>query len=156
MFRQHRGGLVAAGLTVLHAGRAAKPKPISAPLGGFEMWSSWVRDTLRWLDRADPCRSMDGVRENDPLREEHTAMVIAWRDALGIGSKLQVQQIIERANLIQELRNALLTVAEERTRPGFISARRLGWWLGKMDGKISSGLRIIRAEEPATDTRSGV
>ena len=109
------------------------------------MWSSWVRDTLRWLDRADPCRSMDRLVENDPLREAHTAVVIAWRNALGIGSKLEVPQILERANLIQELRNALLVVAEERTRPGFISARRLGWWLGKMDGKISDGLRIVRA-----------
>ena len=69
---------------------------------------------------------MDRLRENDPLREAHTAVVIAWRDALGIGSKLQVQQIIERANLIQELRNALLVVAEERGRPGFISASDSG------------------------------
>jgi hypothetical protein len=145
VFRQRRSELVAAGLTVLRAGRAAKPAPISAPLGGFEMWSTWVRDTLRWLDRADPCRSMDRLRENDPLREAHTAVVIAWRDALGIGSKVQVQQIIERASLIQELRNALLAVAEERARPGFISAKRLGWWLGKMSGKISGGLRIVRA-----------
>ena len=88
---------------------------------------------------------MDRLRENDPLREAHTAVVIAWRDALGIGSKLQVQQIIERAALIQELRNALLAVAEERARPGFISAKRLGWWLKKMDGKISNGLRIVCA-----------
>ena len=109
------------------------------------MWSTWVRDTLRWLDRADPCSSMERLRENDPLREAHTAVVIAWRDALGIGSKVQVQKIMERANLIQELRNALLVVAEERSRPGFISAKRLGWWLGKMDGKISGGLRIVRA-----------
>jgi hypothetical protein len=146
LFRRRRAGLVAAGLTVLRAGRVAKPKPISAPLGGFEMWSTWVRDTLRWLDRADPCRSMDRLRENDPLREAHTAVVIAWRDALGIGSKVQVQQILERAGLIHELRNALLMVAEERARPGFISAKRLGWWLGKMDGKVSGcGLRIARA-----------
>jgi hypothetical protein len=145
VFRQRRSELVIAGLTVLRAGRVAKPKPISAPLGGFEMWSTWVRDTLRWLDRADPCRSMDRLRENDPLREAHTAVVIAWRDALGIGSKVQVQQIIERAALIQELRNALLAVAQERTRPGFISAKQLGAWLRKMDGKISGGLRIVYA-----------
>jgi hypothetical protein len=145
VFRQCRGELVAAGLTMLRAGRVAKPKPISAPLGGFEMWSAWVRDTLCWLDRADPCRSMDKLRENDPEREAHTAVVIAWRDALGIGSKVQVQQIVERANLIQELRNALLVVAEERGRLGFISLKRLGWWLKKMDGKISNGLRIVYA-----------
>jgi hypothetical protein len=145
-FRQRRGELVAAGLTVLRAGYVAKPSPVSAPLGGFEMWSSWVRDTLRWLDRPDPCRSMDRLREDDPIREEHAAVVIAWRDALGIGSKLQVQQIVERANLIQELRNALLSVAEERVRPGFISLKRLGRWLKRMDGKISdNGLRIVRA-----------
>jgi hypothetical protein len=145
IFRQRRSELVAAGLTVLRAGRVAKPAPMSAPLGGFEMWSTWVRDALRWLDRADPCRSMDRLREDDPVREEHTAVVIAWRDALGIGSKVQVQQIIERAALIQELRNSLLAIAEERARPGFISAKRLGHWLKRMDGKISAGLRIVRA-----------
>jgi hypothetical protein len=56
-----------------------------------------------------------------------------------------VPQIIERAALIQELRNALLAIAEERARPGVISAKRLGRWLKKMDGKISHGLRIVRA-----------
>jgi putative DNA primase/helicase len=146
MFRERRGELVAAGLTVLRAGRVTKPQSVSAPLGGFEMWSSWVRDTLRWLDRADPCRSQGQLYENDPLREEHTAVVIAWRDALGIGSKLRVQQIVERANLMQELRNALLEVAEERSRPGFISLKRFGWWLKGVDGKVSdNGLRIVRA-----------
>jgi hypothetical protein len=145
VFRQRRGELVAAGLTVLRAGQVAKPKPISAPLGGFEMWSTWVRDTLRWLDRADPCRSMDRLRANDPLREEHAAVVIAWRDALGIGSKVVMQQILERANLIRELRDALLDVAGERARPDVISAKRLARWLVRMDGKISdSGLRIVR------------
>jgi hypothetical protein len=45
---------------------------------------------------------MDQLRESDPLQEAYTAVALAWRDALGIGSKLRVQQIIERANLIQE------------------------------------------------------
>ena len=71
-------------------------------------------------------------------------MVLAWRDALGIGSKLEVPLILERAKY-KELQNALLAVAEENKRPGSISARRLGWWLGKMDGKMSNGLRIVRA-----------
>jgi hypothetical protein len=89
---------------------------------------------------------MERLREIDPLSEAHNAVVIAWRDALGIGSKVRVQQIIERADLIQELRDALLAVAEERARPSSISAKRLGRWLMRMDGKISdSGLRIVHA-----------
>jgi hypothetical protein len=83
-------------------------------------------------------------------------VVIAWRDALGIGSKLQVQQIIERAALIQELRNALLAVAEERARPGFISAKRLGWWLKKNGRKnkqwFAHCLCRNRARIPALDS----
>jgi Bifunctional DNA primase/polymerase, N-terminal len=145
MFQQRRGELVTAGLTVLRAGRVAKPNFISTPLGGFEMWSSWVRDTLRWLDRADPCRSQSQLYETDPLQEEHTAVVIAWRDALGIGSEVTVQQVIERASLIQELRNALLAVAAERGNAEFISPSRLGKWLSRVKNRVSSdGLRITR------------
>jgi hypothetical protein len=44
-----------------------------------------------------------------------------WERIRGHFPEEDMQQIIERANLIQELRNALLAVAEERSRPGFIS-----------------------------------
>jgi hypothetical protein len=145
MFQQRRGELVTAGLTVLRAGRVVKPNLISVPLGGFEMWSTWVRDTLCWLDRADPCRSQSQLYETDPLQEEYTAVVIAWRDALGIGSEVTVQQVIERASLIQELRNALLVVAAERGNTKSISPDRLGKWLNRMKDRVSDeGLRFSR------------
>ena len=87
---------------------------------------------------------MDQLHENDPVQEAHAAVVIAWRDALGISTTVRVQQIIERASLIQELRNVLIMVAEDRRRPGFVSHERLGRWLKKMNGKVSDGgLRIV-------------
>jgi putative DNA primase/helicase len=145
IFRERRGELVSAGLTILRARHLARPQPTFAPLGGFEMWSRWVRDALRWLDRADPCRSMDPLREKDPSRIAHETVVLAWRDAFGIGTEVRAQQLLERANLSQELRSALLEVAEERTRSGFISPKRLGRWLAKVEGEISNGLRCSRS-----------
>jgi hypothetical protein len=120
-------------------------KPISTPLGGYEMWSSWIRNPLQWLDRADPCGSMQQLYEGDPAREAHEAVVLAWRDAITIGTEVHAQQIIDRSNLIQELRTALLVVAEERNSRGFINAKRLGRWLTKVEGKICHNLRIVRA-----------
>jgi putative DNA primase/helicase len=126
VFRRRRGELVAAGLTVLRAGRVAELKPISTPLGGYEMWSNWVRNPLQWLDRADPCGSMEQLYKGDPARQAHEAVVFTWRDYIGIGSEVLAQYVIDRALLIQELRTALLAVAEDRNAHGFISAKRLG------------------------------
>ena len=108
------------------------------------MWSAWVRNPLQWLGRADPCSSMEQLYEGDPLREAHEAVVLAWRDVIGLGSEVHAQQVIDRSNLLQELRTALLAVAEEQTSRGFISAKRLGRWLTKVDGKICQKLRIVR------------
>jgi putative DNA primase/helicase len=145
VFRRRRGELVAAGLTILRAGRVIGLKPSVTPLGGFEMWSSWVRDTLIWLDRADPCQSMEELRERDPAWEAFNALIISWRDYLGIGCELHAQQVIDRSVLIQELRTALLAIAEDRKSSGFISAKRLGRYLVSIEDKVTHGLRITRS-----------
>ncbi len=149
VFRQRRGELVSAALTILRAGRVADPAPISTPLGGFEMWSIWVRNTLQWLGCADPCNSMERLYEGDPARESHEVMIVTWRDQLGISAEFHAQQLIERSVLNQDLRLALLAVAQEANTNGIISAKRLGHWLKKVDGKICQGLCITRSRTSA-------
>ena len=95
-----------------------------APLGGFETWSSWVRNTLIWLGCADPCDTMERVYEGDPAREMHMAMLNAWKDAFGIDTEFRAQQLIDHAGEYNrsELRNALLMVAKEQGSSGTINA----------------------------------
>ena len=145
VFQQRRGELVSAALTILRAGRVAELKPISPPLGSFEMWSAWVRNPLQWLGCADPCSSMERIYEGDPERETHETVICAWRDHLNIASEFHAQQLIDRSVLNQELRTALLAVAQAQNSAGIISAKRLGLWLKKVDGKVCQGLCIRRS-----------
>ena len=145
VFRQRRGELVSAALTILRAGRVAELKPISPPLGGFEMWSSWVRNPLQWLGCADPCDSMERLYQGDPARESHEVMIVTWRDHFGLGTEFHAQQLIDRSLLNQDLRTALLNVAQEKNTSGIISAKRLGMWLKKVDGKICQKMCIVRS-----------
>ena len=64
-FRRRRGELVAALLTILRAYQVSGVISNQPPLGGFEMWSRWVRDALVWLDCTDPCEHDRG----DPLEQ---------------------------------------------------------------------------------------
>jgi putative DNA primase/helicase len=145
MFRERRGELVSAALTIIRAGRVAELKPISPPLGSFEMWSDWVRNPLQWLGCADPCDSMERIYQGDPEREAHETMIVVWRDHLNVGSEFHAQQLIDRSVLNQELRTALLAVAQIPGGTGIISAKRFGHWLKKVDGKVCQGLCIRRS-----------
>ena len=153
-FRRRRGELVVALLTILRAYQVAVPLPDRAPLGGFEMWSCWVRDALVWLGCADPCDTIEVIRARNPEREKHEAVVLAWRDCFGLGTEKTVRDLIEAASpgqfvlqqpaSSQRFYDALLGVAEDARRRGSISNERLGRWLNKVDGKFEQKLRIVR------------
>jgi putative DNA primase/helicase len=153
-FPRRRGELVAALLTILRAYHVSGEVSSKPPLGGFEMWSCWVRDALIWLDCADPCDTIEVIRTGNPEREKHEAVVLAWRDRFGLGTEVTVRQLIEAAapgqfvlqqpSASQRLSDALLGVAEDGRHRGSISTDRLGRWLSRVNGKFEKGLRIIR------------
>src|SRR5262249_15042188 len=108
--RCNRGTLVVSGLTVLRAWHLARERGAmsgAAPLGGFEQWSVRVRDALIWLGCADPCTTITKVRSNDPEHEALMAVVMQWRDHLGIGKKHMIKDVIERAINVRDFYNAL-------------------------------------------------
>ena len=72
-------------------------------------------------------------------------MIVIWRDHLNIGSEFHAQQLVERSRFNQELRDALLAVAQAQNSSGVISTKRLGRWLKRVDGKICQGLCIKRS-----------
>jgi hypothetical protein len=154
-FRRRRGELVAALLTILRAYQVSGVISNQPPLGGFEMWSRWVRDALVWLDCTDPCETIELIRSSNPEREKHEAVVLAWCDHFGLGAVITMRELIEAAapgqfvlqqpSASQRLYDALLAVAEDYRHRGSISNDRLGRWLNKVNGKFEKGARIIRA-----------
>lgn len=148
-----RGDYVSAGLTVLRAYHiAGKPEQCS-PLGSFTEWSRWVRDSLVWLGEADPCETMEGMRDADPKLETLKAVAEQWHAVLQ-DDRVSVRELIERATeqrpqlygkaefIFPEFREALLTVAGEG---GVINGRRLGKWIGAHQNRIVDGRRIMAA-----------
>jgi putative DNA primase/helicase len=159
LFRQRRGELVTALLTVLRAARLAQAEIARLdlePLGGFEDWCEWVRDPLVWLGRTDPCASMEASYESNVDREALRIVLLAWRDHVNSRADSSAQQVIDQANQMgalgtyrfPALREALLLVAEEHGRPGVLSAKRLGWWLRKVNGRPCDELRLIKVRGP--------
>jgi Bifunctional DNA primase/polymerase, N-terminal len=157
--REQRGELVAAALTILRGWHMARTTLGIEPMGSFEEWSYRIRCPLLWLDRSDPCDSIQTVRENDPLRSLLNAVLIEWKKALGTIRPCTVQQIIDEAVKLaagqlgignkppippdRDFYHALATVAAA-ANGNSISNDRLGRWLNKNNGKIVGRLKLAR------------
>ena len=142
----NRERYVEAAITVLRAFEVAGRPKQARSLGGFEDWSSRVRDCLIWLGRADPCETMEEIRSVDPAQEELRATMEQWASLIG-DQRLSVRSVINLADERRgdgyknaDFREALLSVAGAG---GAISGRRLGKWLGRNKGRIIDGQRFV-------------
>jgi putative DNA primase/helicase len=142
--RIDRSRLVAAALTVLRAWHVAGEHVDVPPFGSFECWSRRVRTPLVWLDRADPCETVAKVREDDPNRSALLAVLIQWKEAIGLNAVGTVREIINVAITHPDFMAALLVVAASRAAT-VISNDRLGRWLKQNERKIAAGLSLARA-----------
>jgi hypothetical protein len=153
--KENRGQLVADALTILRAYQCAGRPNSPPPLQGFIEWSNTIRASLIWLGEADPVKSMDRLRETDPVLANLKAVLTAWRDEFGDASTT-TNDIVGAANGTQatsepgtfdRLRDALLVVAG---RGGKIETRKLGQWLGKnVDRVVDLGGGDLVVLEPA-------
>lgn len=68
---EHRGELVAAGLTILRAFVVAGRPGLDTfkAFGRFEDWSNLVRGALIWLGEADPCKTRESIIATDSDRD---------------------------------------------------------------------------------------
>ena len=105
------------------------------PLGSFEQWSRRIREPLVWLGRADPCGTIDRVRENDPTREALWTVVVQWEEHLGHEQKYAIQDVIRLAAPEADFQTALVAVASNQ-KGLLVSNDRLGRWLKKVQGKV--------------------
>lgn len=156
-----RGTYVAACMTIVRAYTAAGSPRRQAALASFEDWSDLVRSTLIWLGQADPCRSMEEAREDDPELTDIREMIAGWRRAFGTLS-VPVKKAVEAASatigqadengdvpaygatyILQhpELRDVLMRLSGARP---VIDSARIGRWLLSHEGRIVGGYRFKR------------
>jgi hypothetical protein len=142
---EHRGELVAAGLTILRAYQVAgRPRQGLTVFGRFEEWSDTVRSALVWLGEADPCAGIARIRDVDPVREQIGRVLALWHQTFG-DDVMTVAEIIEWATLpandAHPFSRAIAEVARGERGP---DPRRLGHWLAKVERRVEGGLQCVR------------
>jgi putative DNA primase/helicase len=144
----NRGCYIAAVLTIVRAYRVAQYPGLLPPLMSFDDWSRLIRSALVWLGRADPVKTMDAARADDPNRSSLRAVVAAWYDVVGVGfdHRLTAGELKEKACSVLDidglLNKAFSTVASMRGR-NEIDVLRLGKWLGRNKGRVADRLKIL-------------
>src|SRR5262249_23092121 len=145
-----------------NAGRPNRPDELQS----FVHWSNTVRGCICWLAKeyldaklADPCKTMEAIRENDPILDQLRAVLAAWRaqfddepkttaEAVKIAEAAKFESVevdvpygdektpkmfkADRVPKNPELRDAFLTVAG---KSGKIDIRLLGNWMKKHVGR---------------------
>jgi putative DNA primase/helicase len=140
-----RGKYIGAVMTIIRAhlrsGRAAE----LIPVGSYGGWCSMVRDPLVWLGEADPWKSTETARAEDPelldIREFFESGVMAF------DTNYKTSQIIDLAS--DDETKALLVRVSESTGQ-VVDPRKLGMWLQKISGRPVGGMRIMPASTDKT------
>jgi putative DNA primase/helicase len=151
----NRASLVVDLLTVLRGFVVAgRPAQAFTRWGRFEEWSDLVRAALVWAGEADPVMTRDQVQAGDPVKAALGAVLAAWDAVIGKGY-VTAGRLVECASqtsslapydpLHPQLREALAEIAGDMR--GGLSARRLGKWLARYDGRIQDGRRVERGED---------
>ena len=163
-----RGRYVAACLAVVR-GYLAAGQPGLLKLAGFDDWSALVRSALVWLGCADPEKSVEKARADDPELTALRELFAAWRTWMPVRTPLESRQMIEIATVGRqthkadkkggtsweqaspELKDVLLRLAPGAM--GEVNPNRLGIWLRKREGRIVDGHRIVRGRAKTSATR---
>jgi hypothetical protein len=98
--RQHRGELVAAGLTILRAYIVAgRPKPVGFEPSRFHQWDDLVRGAVIWCGEPDPRKTAADIDAVDPERSDLASLHDAFAQCFGeqqVTSKDIVDRLAKR------------------------------------------------------------
>jgi hypothetical protein len=140
--RAERGRYIMAAFTLIRAWQVAgQPRHpgVLPTVNGFNRWSDWCRQPLLWLGYPDPATSMFEALKADPAKDELQRVMETWDAAFG-NAAVSVKQAIKKAESDDNLRDALLEVAEGR--PGEIDRKKLGYYLKGRMGRRVKGRRF--------------
>jgi hypothetical protein len=146
---ENRGPYVAAALTIIRAYLTAGAPQVCSPIGSYTEWSRMARSPLVWLGQPDPVDSVSTARAEDPELNDIRELFTLWGEELNLDERYTTARIIEVASEPiggndynrQPFKELLLRVAGENNGKQ-VSARRLGWWLRKISGRVEAGYRL--------------
>lgn len=171
----NRASLLVDVLTILRAFHVAgRPQPEGiSPLGGFEIWSQWVRGALLWLDQDDPVQTIENARASDPKLEAMVSLMTQWYEVIG-QKEVFAKDVLKKATeekstsypawmnhpteyVNEDLRDVLLGMFGDG---GLRDSQRLGKWLGINKGRLfsfrnPSDERLIQCRFVQTRSRGG-
>jgi hypothetical protein len=137
-----RGKYVAAALTIIRAFMLTGGKQ-AEPINNYARYCAMIRDPLIWLGCADPCVTLETIREQDPTLGIRKQIARQWRDVLGNEPKT-ARQVIDEASRRNDYDNEL-------THPDFFEAlsevakdgktlnpNKLGYWLRGIKNDVFS------------------
>ena len=154
----NRPKLVAAGLTILRAFEVAGRPGVAdlVPFGSFDDWSRRVRAALVWVGEADPCKTRESVRDDEPeiqelgdlLRSIHESR-LGWFTADSLLKKVAELQEAELgrdadADEFEEADvapGAAMPLAVESITPKH-DRKQLGQYLSTNRERVIDGLRL--------------
>jgi putative DNA primase/helicase len=145
---ERRREFVGAAMTILKAYKLSKEKEAPEPWGGFESWSSEVREPMLWLGMADPCEKLKSTIDEDPEKESAIAVLSALAETFGV-EEFTSSDVIKRAEKRtvlgafenEELRNALLAVAKNKDE---LDLAKFGRWARSWRNRIAGAKRLER------------
>lgn len=139
---RHRPTLVCAALTALRAFHiAGRPSQKLPRWGGFDDWSTLIREAIVWAGLPDPCETRQTVVAEDPDIDAAADILIQLQESFG-EQPFTLKQVVDRANEkgFDDLRRALVAVVPRND----IDVRTLGWWARRWKDRIIQGLRLQR------------
>lgn len=130
---EHRGELVAAGLTILRAFVVAGRPGLDTfkTFGRFEDWSNLVRGALIWLGEGDPCKTRESIIASDSDRDALGRLLDALQSS---GEALSAAGIVSADS--DDLRAAVDGLGYGNDAVG------LGKFLQFKHGQIVDGVRL--------------
>lgn len=146
-----RGAYIAAAITVARAYRISGERIECDPIASYGRWSKVVREPLMWLGKEDPVKSMDEIREEDPVRADARTLYALWRECLGEDKAYTAAEVVHRANNDFKLEDLLrLLVTHAGGFRGEIDVKRAGMWLHSVYGQIHDGFRLDKVKNASS------
>ena len=146
-----RGTYVAAALTIIRAYLAAGAPQVCGPFGSYAGLVAHGSQPACLAGRARSDREHGFGARRGPGACDIRELFGLWPDYFDLDQKVTTGQVIEAACAApagndynrQPLKDLLLRVASDRDGGGGgISAKRLGWWLRGISGRVEAGYRL--------------
>lgn len=128
------------------------------PKGSFEAWSRVVRHALIGAGLPDPETTARAIRAVDSRHANQASFVealFAWRPGWNGSARQLVSEAFDdqvSGDAVEELRAAMLELAEERGRRGAVSPRLLGLVVRSLRERWFGSLRLVMGTHGKTGT----